>query len=114
LTYGHANGRLNARQAVLPEAEQVLIGDAPDKTRRGRIGGIALRVDGRRVGPRIARRGIAMRVFPKQQHFVKRRGNLLEDTAEGRDQQDVPIIRTIRGLMGSRWRWSMIGCSSPG
>jgi hypothetical protein len=107
----------------LTEAEQVLIGNAPDETRRRRIGGIALGIDGRRVGSsiarstaryRIARRGIVVRVVPKQQHLVKRHGNILEYAAEGSDEEAVPIIRTIRGFMRGRRRRSTIGCGNSG
>jgi hypothetical protein len=98
----------------LIEAEQVLIGNAPDEPRRGRIGGIALRIDRRRVGRRIARRSVAMRVVPEQQHLVKGRGNILEHAAEGCDEETVPIIRIIGRFMRGRWRRSTIGWSRPG
>jgi hypothetical protein len=108
----------------LIEAKQVLIGNAPDETRRGRIGGIALRIDRRRVSRRVAsrsitrrgitRRGIAMRVVPKQQHLVKRYGNILEHATERSDEETVPIIRSIGRFTRGRWRRSTIGWGSPG
>jgi hypothetical protein len=91
-----AYGGLNARQAILPEAQQVLIGRASNEERRGCIGGITLGIGG------VVGRGAAMRLVPKQQHLVKRRGNILEYAAERRGQQTVPIIGPLRGPTGGR------------
>jgi hypothetical protein len=107
-----AYGGLNARQAILPEAQQVLIGRASNEERRRCIGGITLG-----IGGVVGRGGAAMRLVPKQQHLVKRRGNVLEYAAERRGQQTVPIIGALRGPMGGRpmrGRRKLRGHGNPG
>ncbi len=105
-----AHGGLNAGQPILPETQHVLVGNASDETRRGGIGGIALGI-GRGCG---VRRGAAMRLVPKQQHLVKRHGNILEHAAERRDEQIVPIVRGIRRYMRRRRRRRAIGRGNSG
>ena len=96
------HGSLNARQAILLEAQHVLIGRAPQERRRGRVGGVALRCRGRIVGGAI---------IPKQQHLVQRHGNVFEHAAEGGDDETVPIIGSKLELMRRRRRRTAIRCA---